>query len=73
MGGNEMILRFNPHALRRVLALVGALMAAGALVATSGTAPAHAAGGSCGTVEPIVRADGSLGLDPTADNCDLYG
>jgi hypothetical protein len=68
-----MILRSNPRPLRRALALVAALVAAGALVATSGTAPAHAAGGSCGTVEPIVRADGSLGLDPAADNCDLYG
>jgi hypothetical protein len=69
---NQMTLRLNPRPLKRALALAAALMSAGALVATSGAPPAHAAGGHCGTVTVIVHADGSLGLEGTADNCDVY-
>ena len=64
-----MIPRLNPRPLRRGLALVAALMVAGALAATTGTAPAHAC---VGTVGPIVHGSGGIGLDPMADNCDIY-
>ena len=64
-----MIPRLNPRPLRRGLALVAALMVAGALAATTGTAPAHAC---VGTVGPIVHGGGGIGLDAIADNCDMY-
>jgi hypothetical protein len=67
-----MTLRLHPRARKRALALVAALMAVGALAATSAAAPAHAAGGSCGGVTTSDRGGGSIGIQPDAENCDMY-